>query len=114
MAWPIPPAAHTVMSPNCPPRRIELVGERDENAAAGRAERMPDRDRAAHHVELRPIDFANRLGESGALGPLPRHESGEVAQHLRGKRLVHLDEIDVARARVRRAAAPPARRARGP
>ena len=66
---------------------------------------MPDRDRSAHHVEPRAIHFADRLGEARALGPLLRLEASEVREHLRGERLVHLDEVDVAQrepARVER------------
>ena len=103
IAKPIPPAAQTVIRPNCPPRRPSSLSSVVVMRAPGRAERMADRDRSAHHVELRAIDLAHRLGEPGALGPLLRLEALEVREHLRGERLVHLDEVDVARASAPRA-----------
>ena len=56
---------------------------------------MSERDRAAHHVELRSVHFADRLGKTRALGPPFRLESFEIRQHLCGKRFMHLYQIDV-------------------
>jgi hypothetical protein len=101
MAWPMPPAAQDRHQPELSAAAYELVGERHENASSRRPEWMSDRDRATHHIELRPVDLTDRVGESGALGPIARQESSEVAQHLRGERLVHLDEIDVGKRQSR-------------
>ena len=60
---------------------LELVEQRDHEAGAGRAERVPERDRAAVDVDL-------LVFEVGLAQPRHRH---------RGERLVDLDEVDVAR-----------------
>src|SRR5439155_9997567 len=57
----------------------ELVGEREREARARRAERVPERDRAAVHVRLLAVE-------------------AEILFHrqvLRGERFVDLDEIHV-------------------
>src|SRR5258707_4504557 len=58
---------------------------------AGRAERVSDGNRSTHDVQLRPVHFSDRLVEARAPGPILRDEPSQVAQHLRGKGLVHLD-----------------------
>src|SRR5215831_5871923 len=47
----------------------QLVEQRRRYARTRRAERVPDRDRAAHDVQPRTIHLAHRLGEPRALGP---------------------------------------------
>src|SRR5215217_1357283 len=74
----------------------ELIQQRGRYAGAGRAERMADRDRAAHDVQPGPVDFAYRLRKSGALRPFLRLEAAQIREHLSRKSLVHLDEIHVA------------------
>ena len=78
------------------PRQRQLVGHRRDDARAGGAERVAERDRAAVHVEARRIDLADRLGAAeAALGERLRAEHLEHAEHLRGERLVQIDEVDV-------------------
>ena len=49
---------------------------------------------------LSGIDLTNRRTESRALRPILGGESLNVAQHLRGKRLVHIDEIHILAASI--------------
>src|SRR5687767_16018869 len=57
-----------------------LVRERRDEPRAGRAERMPERDRAAHDVHAVLVDLP--------VAVLLEHVEGR--QDLRGERLVHL------------------------
>ena len=86
-AAPMPPPMHIVTIPVPPPRFPELVDELRRQLRAGRAERMPERDRAAVHIHLLLIE-------------------PEVAHHghdLRRERLVEFDQLDVLQRRARRA-----------
>src|SRR6266487_2146783 len=73
----------------------QLIEKRRGDSGSGCTEWMSERDRAAHHVELCSVHFADRLGKTGALGPPFRFEPFEVRQHLCGKRFMHLYQIDV-------------------
>ena len=88
-AMPWPPPTHMVIRPvvlSCQSRRVE---HRVLQPGAGHAERVADRDRAAVDVEPVEVDAEVLVG---------RH-------HLRGERLVDLDQVDVADASCRRAPA---------
>src|ERR671923_2146316 len=67
-----------------------LVGERRQNAAAGRGPGMTDGERAAVNVHTLPVD---RIGLRTFPSCFP---GGDVRQHLARERLVNLDEVDVA------------------
>src|SRR5262245_53053702 len=74
----------------------EDLGERRDDARAGRGERVADRDRAAAHVEPRAVDRAERLREPEPLAAELRRLPGlQRAQHLRSERLVDLVEVEV-------------------
>src|SRR6185437_3648744 len=67
-----------------------------DDPGARRADRVPERDRAAVDVELRRIDRAERTGQAELVATecfiLPRVKACE---HLRGERLVDLPRVDV-------------------
>ena len=52
MAMPMPPLTHNVAMPVEPPAAPQLVQQGNDHARAGAANRMPERNRAAVHVEL--------------------------------------------------------------
>ena len=79
IAMPWPPPTHMVSRPNVASRVREAVQEGRGQAGAGAPERVADRDRAAVDVEPLVVD-AER----------PRRR-----EHLRGERLVELDQVDV-------------------
>src|SRR5437762_13871701 len=83
--------------PTLPGAAPQLDEQRQEQACAGHAERMPERDRAAVHVDTISIELELPL-------------DGEI---LTGERLVDLDEIDVVE-RQTGARQHPARRRRRP
>ena len=58
---------------------LQLVQKRDHDPRAGRADRMPEGNRTA--VDVQPIGRDGRVAQHG--------------QHLRGERLVQLDQIEV-------------------
>ena len=72
-----PPPRHRVAIPYRPPRRAELVEQRRDDPCPGRPDRVAQRDRAAVHVDLRPVE----------------PELAPVRQRLRGERLVDLDQV---------------------
>ena len=93
---PIPPAVQTEISPRFEPRVGKQFRERRDDARAGRRERVADRDRAALDVQLRTVDRAERLGEAEPFAAeLLRLPGLQRAEHLRGKSLVDLVEIEV-------------------
>src|SRR6185437_3542482 len=73
---------------------LEHLEHVEQHARAGCADRVPQRDRSAVHVELRAIEAAEGMVEAEMLAAvlvaLPR---GEAAEHLRGERFVHLHGI---------------------
>ena len=77
MPW--PPPTHMVSRPNCLVVVCEAVEQRGRDPGAGHAERVPEGDRAAVDVELVDVDAELAVGRD----------------HLRGERLVDLDEVDV-------------------
>ena len=98
IAKPSPPAAQTVMRPNCPPRRASSFA----SVVVMRAPVAPNGWPIA--IEP-PITFscARSTSPTGCEKPARSAQSGDsnpcrLRQHLRGERLVHLDEIDVAAA----------------
>ena len=78
-AMPWPPPMQAVASPRFSAAAPQLERQRQQQARAGHAERMAERDRAAVDVDLVAIEAELLL-------------DGEI---LRGERLVDLDEIDV-------------------
>ena len=62
-------------------RALHRVDERDEDAAAARADRVSERDRAAADVDARRVEL----------------EAADARDRLRRERLVELDEIEVLR-----------------
>src|SRR5437660_2403296 len=73
----------------------QLVQQRRRDARAGRTERMPDGDRAAHDVQLRTVNLADRFRKARALCPILGLKALEIRQHLSSKGFVHLDQIDI-------------------
>ena len=75
---------------------LELAEGLRDLPGAGRREGVADRDRAAGHVELVPIDFADLFGAAEVLlRPFLRLEGLRVRQDLGGESLVHVDEVEV-------------------
>src|SRR5712692_3419210 len=76
--------------------RRELLQRLREDARAGRAERMAERDRAAVRIEPLQGELAGIEVHADLLAPEARAlEGGEVAQHLRGESLVDLPQRDI-------------------
>src|SRR5437773_213216 len=75
---------------------LQLVANSGHDARAGGAEGVAEGDRAAGLVDLLRIDLADRLGAAEFfLRDLLRSNPLDVREHLRGERLVHLDDFDV-------------------
>src|SRR5688572_8385905 len=79
----------------------QFVQQGRRDSRTGCAEWMADCDRASHDVQPRLIHLADRTAEPRTLGPVLRLESAEIRENLRGERLVHLDEINVAKREAR-------------
>ncbi len=96
MAKPSPPAAHTVIRPNCPLRRASSW----QSVVVMRAPVAPNGWPMAIEppITLRRSGSTSPTGvrEPRALGPVLRGEALQVREHLRGKGLVHLDQRHVA------------------
>src|SRR5690606_16959696 len=74
---------------------LELPQRLRDLPRARRRERMPDRDRAAVHVELVEVDLADRLAAPELLlRELLARERLRIAEHLRRESLVHVDEVE--------------------
>ena len=82
----LPPPRQSVASPATSPAVLHRVEERGEHARAARADRMPERDRAAVHVHARPVPA----------------ELLAVGERLRRERLVRLDQVERVRSSSRR------------
>ena len=67
------------------------------DARAGGPEGMAEGDGAAVDVEAAGVHLAQRRGAAELLRELGTGEGLEVARHLRGEGLVHLDQVDVRR-----------------
>ena len=75
---------------------LHLVRERRHASGASCAERMPECDRATASVHKVGVDTANRLRATELfVGKRSGFELLQSRKHLRGERLVHLDQIDV-------------------
>ena len=100
--------------PRLPPVRSQDVQHVQHDARARRADRMPDRDRAAVDVELVLVERAHRAGQAELVAAVASSSHARRhADHLRGERLVDLPRVEVVRARGRAAAASASPRARG-
>src|SRR5206468_1680158 len=75
---------------------VQLLGQAGDDPAAGRGERVTRCQRRALHVELRPVDRAERNVQAQLVlaerRVLPRLQRG---QHGRGEGLVDLVEVEV-------------------
>src|SRR5882757_6075012 len=81
---------------------IENLGERGDDAGAGRGEGMADRKTASLHVEFGPIDGTERTRQSQLIAAENRIGPGlEGAEHLSGESLVDLVEIEVLQRKLR-------------
>ena len=78
-ARPWPPEMQRVARPSDAPRSPHLVGQRQHDAGAAHPDRMAQRDPAA--VDVQPVSVELQLALAG--------------DHLRGERLVDLDQVDI-------------------
>src|SRR5450631_2774412 len=81
---------------------VQDLRESRHDPAAGRGKRMADRDTAALHVQFRPVDGAQCVGQSELVAAEGRISPGlESAQNLARKRLMDLVIIEVLKAEPR-------------
>ena len=96
IAKPMPPAAQPSSSPNCPPRRRSSLS----SVVVMRAPVAPNGCPIAIDPPI-TLSCARSTRRPAArtprARPTPATRTLEVRQHLRRERLVHLDEVDVAK-----------------
>ena len=74
-----------------------LIRQRQSDAPTGGTEGVSQCDGPAHHIQRIPIDFTDRLRPSQFLfSPLLGLERLNIGEHLSRKRLVHLDQTQLA------------------
>src|SRR5690606_23664107 len=80
---------------------VEGLGERGDDAPAGRRERVARGERAAVHVQLLAVDRAQRLLQPQALLAEDRVLPGlQRAEHLRREGFMDLVEVEVLKAQA--------------
>src|SRR4029077_17196187 len=80
-------------------RSLEHVEHVQNDSCAGCAYRMPQRDRAAIHVELRGIELAERAVKAQLAAAIRfGRPCAQARDHLRGESLVDLPRIEIVEA----------------